>query len=213
MPPLCVSVTFVERKARSVITDVAKLDVVSDDQLLNFCQNARMAFLGRNTPTPLLSEFMAQVDDTIVEVVCGHGTGGGHVDWSPHLRKFANMKIQVHHFRGGFRITPNEGNAISAFYSATCTLVVWLGSHRGNRPAQDFADTWVPGLNLTSPDSWRAPLLQALSASHALLLQDYVCVEWTSESNRVPAPLAVLIALPFVQPSVGSRNSPPRYLL
>ena len=57
-----------------------------------FCQNARMAFLGRNTPTPHLSEFMAHVDDTIVEAVCRHGTGGGHVDWSPHLRKFANMK-------------------------------------------------------------------------------------------------------------------------
>ena len=61
-----------------------------------------MAFLGRNTPTPLLSEFMAQVDDTIVEAVCRHGTGGGHVNWFPHLRKFANMKIQVPHFRGGF---------------------------------------------------------------------------------------------------------------
>ena len=60
------------KKARSVITDVAKLDVVSDgllhNQLLNFCQNARMAFLGRDTPTPLLSEFMAQVDDTVVGV-------------------------------------------------------------------------------------------------------------------------------------------------
>ena len=35
--------TFVAKKARSVITDVAKLDVVSDgllhNQLLNFCQN------------------------------------------------------------------------------------------------------------------------------------------------------------------------------
>ena len=33
--------TFVEEKARSIITDVAKIDVVSDgllhDQLLNFC--------------------------------------------------------------------------------------------------------------------------------------------------------------------------------
>ena len=69
--------TFVVKKARLVITDVAKLDVVSDglldNQLLNFCQNARMASLGRNTPTPLLSEFMAQVDDTIVEAVCRHG--------------------------------------------------------------------------------------------------------------------------------------------
>jgi len=205
--------TFVAKKARSVITDVAKLDVVSDgllhNQLLNFCQNTRMAFLGRNTPTPLLSELMAQVDDTIVEAVCRHGTGGGHVDWSPHFRKFASMKIQVPHFRGVFGITPNEGSAILAFYSATCALVVWLGSHGCNRPAQDFADTWAPGLNLTIPDSWHAPLLQALSASHALLLQDYGCVEWTSESDRVPSPLAVSIALPFVQPSVGSRNSPP----
>ena len=37
--------TFVAKKARSVITDGAKLDVVSDgllhNQLLNFCQNAR----------------------------------------------------------------------------------------------------------------------------------------------------------------------------
>ena len=108
-------------------------------------------------------------------------------------------------------------SSVSAFYSATCVLVVWLGSHGGNRPAQDFANTWTPGLNLTSPDSWNltssnsrhAPLLQALSASHALLLQDYGCGEWTSESDRVPAPMAVSIALPFVQPSVGSRNSPP----
>ena len=78
--------TFVAKKAWSVITEVAKLDVVSDgllhNQLLNFCQNARMAFLGCNTPAPLLSEFMAQVDDTIVEAVCRHGTGGGHLDWS-----------------------------------------------------------------------------------------------------------------------------------
>jgi len=153
------------------------------------------------------------VDDTIVEAVCRHGTGGGHVDWSPHLRKFADMKIQVPHFRGGFGITPNEGSAVSAFYSATCALVVWLGSHVGNRPAQDFADAWAPRLNLSSPNSCHAPLLQALSTLHALLLQDYGCVEWTSESNLVPAPLAVSIALPFVPPSVGSRNSPPRYLL
>ena len=100
-----------------------------------------MAFLGRNSPNPLLTEFMAQVDDTIVEAVCRHGTGGRHVDWSPHLRNFANIKIQVPHFRGGFGITPNEGSAISVFYSTTCALVVWLGRHGGTRPAQDFADT------------------------------------------------------------------------
>ena len=109
----------------------------------------------------------------------------------------------------GVGITPNEGSAISAFYSATYALVVWLGSHGGNRSAQDFADAWAPGLDLTSPDSCHAPLLQALSSSHALLLQVYVCVEWTSASDRVPAPLAVSIALPFVHSSAGSRKSPP----
>jgi len=138
-----------------------------------------MAFLGRNTPTPLLSELMAQVDDTIVEAVAGMELEVGM--WIG--LKFANMKIQVPHFRGGFGITPNEGSAISAFYSATCALVVWLGSHGGNRSAQDFSDAWAPGLDLTSPDSWHAPLLQALSSSQTLLLQDYGCVEWTSESD------------------------------
>ena len=58
-----------------------------------------MVFLGYNTPTPLLSEFTGQVDDTIVEAVCRHGIGGGHVDWSPHIRKIADMKIKVSHFR------------------------------------------------------------------------------------------------------------------
>ena len=114
-------------------------DDVSDgllhNQLLNFCQNARMAFLWRN----------AQVDDTIVEAGCKHRTGGGHVDWSPHLRKFANMKIQAPHFRGGFGITPNEGSAISAFYSATCALVVWLGSHGGTDLSQTSRICGRPG--------------------------------------------------------------------
>ena len=57
--------TFVAKKARSFITDVDKLDVVLDgllhNQVLHFCQNVHVAFLGRYTPTPLLSEFMAQV--------------------------------------------------------------------------------------------------------------------------------------------------------
>jgi len=46
-----------------------------------------MAFLGRNMPTPLISESMAQVDDTILEAVCRNVTGGGHVDWTPHFQK------------------------------------------------------------------------------------------------------------------------------
>jgi len=81
------------------------------------------------------------MDNTIVEAMCRNGTGRGHVDWTPHLRKFANMKIQVPHFRGGFWITPNKDSAISAFYSAACALIIWLGSHGGALPAQQFADT------------------------------------------------------------------------
>jgi len=42
------------------------------------------AFLGRDAPTPLISEILAQVDDTIVEAVRTNGTGGGHVDWTHH---------------------------------------------------------------------------------------------------------------------------------
>jgi len=78
---------------------------------------------------------------------------------------------------------PNEDSASVAFYSATCALVVWLGSHGGTQPAHHFSDAWAPGLDLTSPDSWHALLLQVLSTPHALLLQDYGCVEWTSESD------------------------------
>jgi len=61
---------FVAKQARVVITDVAKLDVVTDGlihiQLLNFCQNTHMAFLGRNMVTrpPLRSSFW------------NYGTGG-----------------------------------------------------------------------------------------------------------------------------------------
>jgi len=47
------------------------------------------------------------------------------------------MKNQVPHFRGGFGITPNEGSAISAFYSATCALVVWLGSGTNSSSQSD----------------------------------------------------------------------------
>ena len=82
---------FVAKKAWAVITDVAKVDVVTDGlfhlQLLDFCKNTRIAFLGRNRPTPFISEIMAQVDDTILEAVCRNETGGGHVDWTPQIFK------------------------------------------------------------------------------------------------------------------------------
>ena len=75
---------FVLRKVQAVNADVAKLDAVTDlllhIQLLDFCKNTHVAFLGRHTPTPHISEIFAQVDNTILEAVCRNGTGGGHTN-------------------------------------------------------------------------------------------------------------------------------------
>jgi len=102
---------FVAKKARAVITDVCKLDVISNGyihlQLLNLCQNRRLGFLGRNTPTPLISDILKIVDNEILDAVCRNGRGGENADWAPYVRKFADTKLQLPHFWGGFRITLN----------------------------------------------------------------------------------------------------------
>ena len=45
--------SFVQEKAAAVQVDVAKLDIISvgpvQYQILRFCQNTRLALLGRNT--------------------------------------------------------------------------------------------------------------------------------------------------------------------
>ena len=40
-----------------------------------------------------------------------------HGYWAYNFRKFANMKLQLPHFREGVEITPNAGSAVSAFNS------------------------------------------------------------------------------------------------
>jgi len=64
---------FVQAKATAVKVGVDKLDIISDGlihyQMLHFCQNARLAFLGRNTQTPLISNIFADVDATILEAL------------------------------------------------------------------------------------------------------------------------------------------------
>jgi len=59
---------FVQEKAAAVQVDVGKLDIISNGlihyQMLCFCQNTRLAFLGRITPTPLISDIFAKVDST-----------------------------------------------------------------------------------------------------------------------------------------------------
>jgi len=65
---------FVQDKAAAVQFDVGKVDIISDGlihyQMLRFCQNTCLAFLGRNTSTPLISDILPQVDVTILEALC-----------------------------------------------------------------------------------------------------------------------------------------------
>ena len=69
---------FVQEKAAAVQVDVGKLDIISDGlihyQMLCFCQNTRLAFVGRNAPTPLISDIFAKVDITSLEALCRKGT-------------------------------------------------------------------------------------------------------------------------------------------
>ena len=77
---------FVQAKAAAVQVDVGKLDIISDGltyyQMLRFDQNTRLAFLGRNTLTPLISDTLTQVNATILEALCRKGTTNAHVKWT-----------------------------------------------------------------------------------------------------------------------------------
>jgi len=92
---------FVQEKAAAVQVDVGKLNIISDGlfhyQMLRFCQNTRRAFLGRNTPTPLISDILAEVDDTILETLCRKGTNNADGEWTAVFRCFLDMKLQLPH--------------------------------------------------------------------------------------------------------------------
>jgi len=55
---------FVQEKAAAGQVYVGKLNIISDSlihyHMLRFCQNTGHAFLGRNTPTPLISDIFAK---------------------------------------------------------------------------------------------------------------------------------------------------------
>ena len=69
---------FVQEKAAAAQVDVGTLGIISDGlihyQMLRFCQTTRLAFFGRNTPTPLISDILVQFDATILEALCHKGT-------------------------------------------------------------------------------------------------------------------------------------------
>jgi len=113
---------FVPEKATAVQGDVSKLEMISDGlsfyQMLRFCQNTRLAFLGRNVPTLCISDILAQVDATILEALCRNGKTNMHAEYTAVFRRYSDIKLP--HFRKGFGVTSNAGSAISAFYGHLC---------------------------------------------------------------------------------------------
>jgi len=215
---------FVAEKVDAVILDVGKIDHVLTDgiihyHMLRFCQNTRPGFLARNTPTPLISGSLGSLDSVILESMCIKGTGGTHTAWTPELRSFANMKLQLPHHRdrGGFGITPCAGSAISAFYASTTSLVRWLGRHgNAQQDVANLADIWAPGQDMSNPESWTAPILTALKCTHALLLADYECTEWgpAARPASINAPVAIAGPADSQNPTAGGTSpSKPRSAL
>jgi len=193
---------FVSEKVEAVILDVGKIDHVLTDGMIHyymirFCQNTRPGFLARNTPTPLISNSLGRLDAVIFESMCTKGTGGTHIDWTHELRSFANMKLQLPHHPGVFGIAPCAGSTISAFYASTASLVRWLG-HHGNaqQDLANLADVWAPRQDMSSPDSWTAPILTALKGTHALLLAEYECTEWGPDAGPTSSDTPVAIVGP-----------------
>jgi len=88
---------FVQEKAAAVQVDVDKLDIISDGrihyQMLRFCQNTRLAFLGCNTPTPLISAILAEVDAMILEALCRKGTTDVHGEWTAVFRRLLSFAV------------------------------------------------------------------------------------------------------------------------
>jgi len=202
---------FVQAKAAAIQADVGKLDIISDGpihyQMLRFCQNTRRAFLGRNTPAPLISDIFADVDATILEALCRKGTTNAHGEWTAVFRSFVDIKLQLPHFRAGFGFTSNASSAISAFCAASVSLMQWLGScSHAEQNFIDLASTWAPGQNSANLDQWSAPILLALKQAHQVLLTDFGCHEWSIDSDG-PAPASAVLQIEGSSPNPAA-NAP-----
>jgi len=122
------------------------------------------------------------------------------------------MKLQLPHFRGGFGVTPNAGTAISAFYTASVSIVQWLGFC--NHPEQNIiylTSTWAPGQDLDNLGQLTARILIALKQTHQVLLTDLGCHEWSIEGAPASAVLHNESSSP--NPATDTPQSAPRNIV
>ena len=151
----------------AVIHDVRKQETVVSDalthyQLQMFCQNTRLAFLGRNMATPLISDSLARVDASVLGALCKKGTHTSYGNWTQDYCHLAEIKLRFPRFRDVlFDITPNAASAICALLSQT--VCNWMGGPLDSHHHYlDLARIWAPP---------QVP---------PLLVEDCVCQEWGS---------------------------------
>jgi len=89
---------FVAEQVEAVILDVGKLDHVLTNgiihkYMLRFCENTRLGFLARNTPTPLISDSFGSLESFLSSCLSpcapkalGALTQIGHPSFDPSLR-------------------------------------------------------------------------------------------------------------------------------
>lgn len=142
--------------------------------LLRFCQHTRLGFLGRTlSPDVMMTstngEFShgvcqalrkakiqdwgsgmldmvgpSHVQECITHAIFQRGLGGSF-DRKPEAeQEWCRMIVELPHHRGGLAITPLPASGIAAFYSATASLVSWLGSL-----PQSHSSQWAQNQDLT----------------------------------------------------------------
>ena len=126
----------------------------------------------------------SHVQECITHAILQRGLGGS-LDHKPEIEQdWCRMIVELPHHRGGLAITPLPASGIAAFYSATASLVSWLGSL-----PQSHSSQWAQNQDLADPTTWTSSSLAALTTVHSQLLTDYGCTEWAP-----PAPDAAAAA-------------------
>ena len=62
--------------------------------MLHFWQNTRLIFLGRNTPTLLISDVFTEVEAAGFETLCSKRTADANGDWRDVFCRFADTKLK-----------------------------------------------------------------------------------------------------------------------